>query len=129
MPELTAFFDGGCPLCSKEIAHYRRLDRTDRIRWVDITHDAAALDAAGLDTETAMRRLHVQAAGGEMLTGVPAFVALWRRLPRYRLLARLVSGLRLTRPLDLVYARFADWRFKRRCGADGCVVDPTSTHG
>jgi predicted DCC family thiol-disulfide oxidoreductase YuxK len=129
MTEITTFFDGGCPMCSKEIAHYQRLDRSGRIHWVDITRDAAALDAAGLDAETAMRRLHVQTATGEMLTGVPAFVAVWRQLPGYRLLARLVTGLRLTRPLDLAYARFADWRFERRCGADGCAIDQGSARG
>jgi predicted DCC family thiol-disulfide oxidoreductase YuxK len=118
----TTYFDGGCPLCSKEIAHYRHLDRDARVHWVDITADAAALLEVGLDKETAMRRFHVRTADGVLLSGVPAFVALWRELPWYRQLARLVTWLRLTGPLDLAYARFADWRFKRRCGPDGCTI-------
>jgi predicted DCC family thiol-disulfide oxidoreductase YuxK len=122
MPELITFYDGGCPLCSREIAHYRRVDRAARIRWVDITADAEALHAAGIDTDTAMRRLHVQDANGGLLQGVPAFIAIWQRLPGYRLLARLVLTLHLTRPLDWAYRRFADWRFTRRCRDGACAL-------
>lgn len=119
---VTTFYDGGCPLCSKEIAHYRRLDRAGRVNWVDITRDAEALDAVGLDQATAMRRLHVRDADGRLVQGVPAFVAIWRQLPRYRLLARVVSALRLTAPLDAAYRRFADWRFERRCRDGACDI-------
>lgn len=124
MTQLTTFYDGGCPLCSKEIAHYRRIDRAGRVRWVDITTAPEALAAAGLDQATAMRRLHVQDTDGRLLQGVPAFVAIWRQLPGYRRLAGLVQGLRLTGPLDLAYGRFADWRFRRRCAEGTCAVDP-----
>ena len=37
---VTVFYDGGCALCSKEIAHYVRLDRVrQRMRWIDITRN------------------------------------------------------------------------------------------
>ncbi|WP_295542945.1 thiol-disulfide oxidoreductase DCC family protein [uncultured Thiohalocapsa sp.] len=119
---LTTFYDGGCPLCSKEIAHYRRLDRAGRVRWVDITRDTHALAAVGLDQATAMRRLHVCDATGQLVQGVPAFVAIWRQLPGYRLLARVVTALRLTGVLDAAYRRFADWRFERRCRDGSCRI-------
>jgi predicted DCC family thiol-disulfide oxidoreductase YuxK len=124
MNQLTAFYDGGCPLCRREIAHYRRIDRRSAIHWVDITSDRAALDAAGLDLATAMRRIHAQEPDGRLVTGVGAFVAIWRRLPWYRRLAALVTGLRLTGPLDLVYGRFADWRLRRRCADGLCLPEP-----
>jgi len=123
MPELTIFYDGGCPLCSHEIAHYRRLDWAGRIRWVDITRDAPSLAAAGLDLPTAMRRLHVQVADGRTLSGVEAFVALWARLPRWRWLARLVNLLPLRRPLEWGYQRFAERRFRQRCQEGACTIE------
>jgi predicted DCC family thiol-disulfide oxidoreductase YuxK len=131
MQVLTTFYDGGCPLCSKEIAHYRRVDRAGRIRWVDITLDRDALDAAGLDIATAMRRLHVQRGDGRLVQGVPAFVAIWQQLPGYRLLARAVLWFRLTKPLDWAYRRFADWRFARRCHDGICAVSgrPAAAQG
>jgi len=121
-PTLTTYYDGGCPLCSKEITHYRRIDRAQRIRWIDITAQPDALRASGLDIATAMRRLHVRTSDGQIISGVPAFVAIWQKLPGYRLLAHLVRLLRLTRPLDLAYGQFADWRFRRRCRDGACAV-------
>jgi predicted DCC family thiol-disulfide oxidoreductase YuxK len=124
MTAITAYFDGGCPLCSKEIAHYRRIDTTEMIHWVDITDDGGALDEAGIDPTDAMRRIHVKEADGRILIGVPAFVAIWRRLPGYRRLAALVQRLRLVGPLDWVYAHFADWRLRRRCKEGACTLTP-----
>ena len=123
MNRLKTFYDGGCPMCSREIEHYRSIDRAQRIDWIDITSDDAALAEAGLDRETAMRRLHVREPDGRLLSGVAAFTAIWQRLPRWRGLARLIIALRLTKPLDWVYARFADWRFSRRCAEGACGID------
>ncbi|WP_373507731.1 thiol-disulfide oxidoreductase DCC family protein [Thiocapsa sp.] len=124
MTAFTAYFDGGCPLCSKEIAHYRRIDKAGAIRWVDITDDGGVLAEAGIDRTNAMRRIHAKETDGSILTGVPAFVAIWRRLPGYRRLATLVQGLRLVRPLDWGYAHFADWRLRRRCKDGACTLTP-----
>ncbi|MBK1643252.1 thiol-disulfide oxidoreductase [Thiocapsa imhoffii] len=122
MSTLVAYFDGGCPLCSKEIAHYRRLDRQSAIHWVDILNDGGELAAVGIEPSTAMRRIHAREADGTILTGVPAFVAIWRRLPGYRHAAALVTGLRLVGPLDWAYGHFARWRFERRCAEGACSV-------
>lgn len=32
----VVFFDGGCPLCVREISHYKRLDRDGAVSWVDL---------------------------------------------------------------------------------------------
>lgn len=29
----TVFYDGSCPLCSREIAHYRRLRGAESLKW------------------------------------------------------------------------------------------------
>lgn len=120
MRRLETFYDGGCPLCSREIAHYRRLDAAGRIDWTDITGAETALAAAGLTREQAMRRLHVRTPDGQLLSGVAAFLAIWQRLPRWRWLAAGIEALRLTGPLDWLYERFADRRLQRRCRAGIC---------
>jgi predicted DCC family thiol-disulfide oxidoreductase YuxK len=124
MSKPTLYFDGGCPLCRREIDHYRRLDRSDRVRWIDLHQAADELNAVGLDTETAMRRIHLRAPDGRLISGVPAFVSLWDELPVYRLLARAVRALRLSAPLDWGYRHFADWRFRRRCRDGVCDTAP-----
>jgi predicted DCC family thiol-disulfide oxidoreductase YuxK len=122
-PKLKTFYDGGCPVCSREIAHYRRVDRAGRVDWIDITGADAELAAVGLDRTTAMRRLHVQEPDGRLVSGVAAFLAIWHRLPRWHLLARLVELLRLSGPLEWGYRRFAEHRFKRRCAEGACALD------
>lgn len=125
MTRPTLYFDGGCPLCRREIAHYQRLDRSNRVRWIDLHQAADELRGLGLDTETAMRRIHLQAPDGRLISGVPAFVALWDELPLYRFLARAVRALRLLGPLEWGYGHFADWRFRRRCDDAVCGIDRT----
>ena len=119
----TLYFDGGCPLCRREIAHYRRLDRAGRVRWLDLHQAGDELRAVGLDTEAAMRRIHLRASDGRLISGVPAFVALWDELPGYRRLAQAVRVLRLSGPLDWGYRHFAHWRFRRRCRDGVCGTD------
>ena len=38
---LKVYFDGGCPLCRSEIAHYRKLDAAGRVDFVDLSSPAA----------------------------------------------------------------------------------------
>jgi len=123
------FYDGGCPLCRREVAHYRRLDRAGAVDWVDLLAAPQRLRQAGLDTRRAMARLHVIDGDGRLLSGVPGFVAIWRRLPYYRHLARIVTALGLLRPLDWAYDHFAARRFRSRCKSGVCglgKVDPPS---
>lgn len=114
------YYDGGCPLCRREVDHYRRLDRLDRVRWVDISREPEALGALGIDLATAMKRLHATDEDGRLVSGVTAFAAIWRQLPGYRHLARIVSALGLVPLLDRAYSRFAAWRFRRQCAAGTC---------
>jgi predicted DCC family thiol-disulfide oxidoreductase YuxK len=122
----VVFYDGACPLCRREIAHYQRLDRRARIEWVDITRQPERLAGNGIAFTDAMQRLHVRESDGRIVTGAEAFVALWARLPYYRVLARLVSRPWRVRLLDRAYTRFAAWRWQRRC-AGTCALDETHT--
>jgi predicted DCC family thiol-disulfide oxidoreductase YuxK len=114
------FYDGACRLCSREVRHYRRIDKDDAIDWVDISVQAESLEAHQLSHADAMARLHVIDSAGRMQTGAAAFVALWSGLPYYRRLASVVRSLRLVPLLDLIYQPFARWRLSRRCNT--CAV-------
>ena len=109
------FFDGGCPLCRREVSHYRRLDRGGRVRWIDIASDPEALGSHGIAYAAAMQRLHAIDERGQVVSGVAAFLVAWRQLPGYRHLAHAIARLRLVTILDRAYARFAVWRLRRRC--------------
>jgi len=107
-------------MCSREIAHYRRIDRAQRIRWVDITQPGAGLEAYGVTQSEAMAVFHVVDRSGEMHKGVRGFLVLWDEFPRYRWLAKLFRALHLIPFLQWGYDRFARWHFKRRCGEGIC---------
>ena len=119
---IMMFYDGGCPLCSREVAHYRRLDAGGRIAWIDIHENPWAIDSIGVNHGDAMARLHVRDRAGVIQTGVRAFAAVWDALPYYRWLAWILRALRLLPVLDLAYTHFARWRLKRRaCASDSCT--------
>ena len=116
------FFDGGCPLCAREVDHYRRVDRGQRVEWIDLRQDEEWLPAFGVSRDEAMRRLHVLSGDGRLLTGAYAFAAIWEQLPGYRYLATLVRLPGILPLLDRVYERFAIWRYRRRCTDETCAV-------
>lgn len=101
---MTVIYNAQCPICAREIAHYRRLsERHDLpIRYAGL--DAPAVARSGLTPDDAARRLHV-VRDGEVIAGVPAFIALWRVMPGFRWAAWLVSLPGIRQAADLAYDR------------------------
>ncbi len=58
-PHLTVLFDGGCPLCSREISYYQTLTSLEPIEWVDIDHNDTLLQQFNVQHEAAMAEFHV----------------------------------------------------------------------
>lgn len=112
-PKVSMLFDGGCPLCSKEVAHYRRMDKTGEVKWADINANPEILAQYGIGYEAAMRYLHV-IDNGKIVVGVPAFAVIWEQLPYYRQLVRIISLPGVMAILDRLYRIFAKKRFARR---------------
>ena len=120
------FYDGGCPLCRREIAHYRRIDSAGRLHWVDAPGEPGTLDRHGLSLEQAMAELHVLDSSGNWQRGIDAFLVIWQQLPAYRWLAKIVTVSGLRRPLGVVYRHFAAWRYRHHCGINGCTTGTVS---
>ncbi|EIC23899.1 thiol-disulfide oxidoreductase DCC family protein [Thiorhodovibrio frisius] len=118
---LRVLYDGGCPLCRREIAHYQRLRPRRPVDWIDIDGDPSACESLDITRESAMARFHVL-EGTRIHTGAEAFVVLWSALPVWSLLAALARGLRLLPLMERGYAWFAQRRWKKRCQDDRCAV-------
>ena len=85
---LTVWFDGACPLCRREIAFMRRLDRRGRIDFVDVASEDSVCP---LNRDVLLARFHAS-ENGQMVDGAEAFAAMWRAIPVLRplgLLARI----------------------------------------
>lgn len=103
-PSLTIWYDGACPLCIREIALMRRLDRRGALAFLDLTK--AEPEACPLDRALLLARFHVRTREGRLLDGAAAFAAVWREIPLLRPLgevARLPGVLWL---LERLYRRF-----------------------
>jgi predicted DCC family thiol-disulfide oxidoreductase YuxK len=103
----TVYFDGACPLCAAEIGVYRRAPVAPgrAPRFVDVADPDCALET-DLTREAALRRFHVRGPDGRLHSGAAAFVALWRTLPGWRVLARLCDGPLRLRLLEGAYRAF-----------------------
>lgn len=121
MNKPVMFYDGECPLCRREVNHYIAIDQGEKIEWVNIHEQPERLTPLGVSLTTAMARLHALDQHGDLYRGVPAFMVIWEQLPVYKWLPKIIRLFRLTGILDKAYVRFADWRFKKRCG-ESCVV-------
>ena len=85
--KLSVYFDGGCPVCRAEISSYQSGPGGDGICWLDVTKVSADELGPGLVPEAAIARFHVRRPDGELVSGVAAFVEVWKQLPRWRWLA------------------------------------------
>lgn len=103
MAQLTILYDGGCPLCLREVRFLRGRDpRGDRLGFVDI--DASDYDPrghGGIDYREAMARIHGITADGQVLRDVEVFARAyglvglgWLYAPsRWPLLGPAINGI------------------------------------
>ncbi len=106
MTRVTIWYDESCPLCRREIALMRSLDRRGRITFVDATDPGAICP---LDRAEMLARFHAM-ENGRMLSGAAAFAAMWRAIPLLwplGMMAKLPGGERV---LDWAYACFLKMR-------------------
>jgi predicted DCC family thiol-disulfide oxidoreductase YuxK len=112
---LKVWFDGGCPLCVREIAFMRRLDRAGAISFIDVTSPSSLCPLKPADL---LARFHAE-ENGILLSGAAAFAAMWRAVPVLRplgLAARNATVLAVLERLYVVFLRhrprlqrFARW--------------------
>ncbi len=105
MNKLKVFFDGGCPMCRKEIRIYQQADVAKAIDWVDVSDPG--IDATlPLARETLLARFHVERPSGELVSGARGFIELWRQLPKWRWAGIVCSTPGVPSLLELGYRGF-----------------------
>lgn len=124
---VQVFFDGACPICSREIAWGRRRDRFSRIEWIDIAGADFRAEAYGLDARRIHEVMHARDASGRVHTGVDAFVQIARALPRSFLTVMFLGLLKVPGAMWVArgyYRWFARNRYRLggRCTAETCKI-------
>lgn len=102
MANLTVWYDGACPLCVREIALMRRLDRRGAIAWVDVT---TAPDQCPIEPSVLLARFHAE-EDGQLVSGAAAFAAMWRAIPILRPLGLMARNPVVLAVLERAYTGF-----------------------
>lgn len=74
---VEVFFDGGCPLCVREISMLRRWDRQHRIRFTDIDASGFVAESYGKTYDDLMSRIQGRLSDGTWIEGVEVFRQLY----------------------------------------------------
>jgi len=104
---VKVWFDGACPLCRREIALMRRLDRRGAIAFVDVAQGADP--SCPIDRAALLARFHAE-EDGMVHDGAAAFAAMWRAIPLLRPLGLLARNDAVLRVLEAAYLRFLKLR-------------------
>ena len=122
MAQLEVLYNADCPICRREIEHYKRISGDD-LAYVEITAKSAA--DWGLSEDQAAKQLHVR-RGAQVSVGVEAFVAIWRQLPYFWVLVPIVNFKPIKVIASVIYRRClapllfaAHKRRMRRRGSSG----------
>jgi predicted DCC family thiol-disulfide oxidoreductase YuxK len=110
MARIQVYFDADCPICAREMERCRVLEGAAAIDFVDINKDMSALQSDGIGYEEALARLFVRDEAGRLHKGVSAYAVLFKKLRRYRWIARLVTLPGVRPVLDFLYAAWARGR-------------------
>ena len=102
-PDLKVYFDGSCPLCQFEIAHYQKQEGAETIEFVDVS--AEGFSEKDLSQRNALARFHTR-KNGRLLSGAEAFVSVWAHLPKWQWLAQLAARPRILPLLEWGYGLF-----------------------
>jgi predicted DCC family thiol-disulfide oxidoreductase YuxK len=101
--QVKVWFDGACPLCIREIALMRRLDRREAITFFDVAQGADP--SCPVDRAQLLARFHAE-EDGKLLSGAAAFAAMWRAIPLLRPLGLAARSPLVLRVLEAAYLRF-----------------------
>jgi uncharacterized protein len=87
------YYNGECPICRTEMEHYAELCATSRpeLRFIDSTQQPNEFASCGLRREHLERRVYIRDSDGQILSGMPAIISLWSRMPRYGWLATMLN--------------------------------------
>ena len=95
-------YNHDCPVCRAEITHYADYAGREGLAIGFDDLNRVDLGMWGVTADQAARRLHV-VHDGQVMSGIPAFIALWRQMPRYGWLARIVALPGIRQAATLIY--------------------------
>ena len=81
---MKVYFNNSCKICKAEIDLYKK-EKIQEIEWIDITNNEFAKKETSRNSKELLRRLHVK-ENEKVIEGAEAFLALWKKMPKYKFL-------------------------------------------
>ena len=94
---IKVYFNDSCNICRMEINHYKNIANSD-LEWIDITNNDEAIKITSKSQKELLRRLHV-INDGEVIGGAKAFIIIWSKIPKYKILSKIFS----IKPLFVIF--------------------------
>ncbi len=94
---IKVYFNDSCNICRMEINHYKKIANSD-LEWIDITNNDEAIKITSKSQKELLRRLHV-IDDGEVIGGARAFIIIWSKIPKYKILSKIFS----IKPLFIIF--------------------------
>ena len=86
---MKVFFNNSCSICRSEINIYKK-QGIKQLEWIDITNNKIAEQDTQKTDKDLLRRLHVK-SDGKIYAGAKAFIILWDKMPKFKLLGKNLS--------------------------------------
>ena len=127
--KLTIFFDGGCPLCKREVDFLQSRNQKGYIEFIDIDSSDFFLDSKyGITYKQAMQRIHALKSDGTVIKDMKVFQEAYSLIG----LGWVYSPTKwpiLEKFFDLIYSFWAKYRLKltfrpsieKLCDGKGCT--------
>ena len=94
---IKVYFNDSCNISRMEINHYKKIANSD-LEWIDITNNDEAIKITSKSQKELLRRLHV-INDGEVIGGAKAFIIIWSKIPKYKILSKIFS----IKPLFIIF--------------------------
>ena len=95
---MKVYFNNSCKICKAEIDLYKK-EKIEEIDWVDITNNELAEKETSKNSKELLRRLHV-IEDKKVIEGAEAFLALWKKMPKYKFLYKFFK-------LPIIFSMFS----------------------
>ena len=86
---MKVYYNNSCKICKAEIDLYKK-ENINEIDWIDITDNYSAELETFKNSKQLLRRLHVK-DGDKIIQGAEAFLVLWKKIPKYRFLYKILK--------------------------------------
>ena len=129
-PKLTIFFDGGCPLCKREVDFLQSKNQKGALRFIDInTSDFCSDLKYGITYKQAMDRIHAMKSDGSVIKDIKVFQEAYSLIGLGWIYAPTKLPI-LDKFIEFIYGLWAKYRLKitlrpsieKLCAEKGCKL-------